>query len=146
MYSCVMQATKSEIGELGDALRDIVMAARRQASESPHDTAVIALLAHLVATGPLRASELAERACLDPSTVSRHLRSLETDGYLVRTPDPDDGRATRLEVTGDGRNLVREARQQKLARLGAAVSEWTADDLATLTRLARKLADSMETL
>jgi DNA-binding MarR family transcriptional regulator len=141
-----MQATKSELDELADALRDIVMAARRQASESAHDTAVIALLAHLVATGPLRASELAERACLDPSTVSRHLRSLETDGYLVRTPDPDDGRATRLEVTDDGRNLVRDARQQKLARLGQAVSEWTADDLATLTRLTRKLADSMETL
>lgn len=141
-----MQATKSQLGELADALRDIVMTARRQASESAHDTAVIGLLAHLVATGPLRASELAERAWLDPSTVSRHLRSLETDGFLVRTPDPDDGRATRLEVTSAGRDLVRDARQQKLARLGMAVADWSADDLATLTRLTRRLADSMEAL
>jgi DNA-binding MarR family transcriptional regulator len=122
------------------------MASRRQAAASAHDTAVVTLLAHLISLGPLRAGELAERACLDPSTVSRHLRSLEVGGYLMRTPDPVDGRATLLQVTDSGKELVLEARRQRLVGLGQAVTDWTPEDLATLTRLARKLADSMETL
>lgn len=140
-----MHATKTEIGELAEALRDVVTIARRKATATEHDSALVSLLTH-VETGPLRAGELAERACLDPSTVSRHLRSLEAEGWLARTPDPDDGRATQLAITAAGLDLVREARRQRLVRLGRAVADWPADDLTTLTRLTRKLADSLEAL
>lgn len=140
------QQPRQELGELADALRDVVTLARRQASASVHDTSTVTLVAHLLSLGPLRAGELADRACLDPSTISRHLRSLEDEGYVERTPDPDDGRATLLEVTDAGRNLVHEARRQKLLHLERAVADWTPEDLAALTRLTRKLADCMETL
>jgi DNA-binding MarR family transcriptional regulator len=99
-----------------------------------------------MAVGPLRGSDLAERACLDASTVSRHLRTLESDGYLVRKPDPEDGRATLLEVTEAGEQVVADARQQRLAMLSDAVADWSERDLATLTRLTRRLAKSMESL
>lgn len=140
----MMQATKEPLAELADALRDVVMAARRQAAGSAQDKSVIALLAHLKMVGPLRASDLAERACLDASTVSRHLSSLENDGFLVRTPDPGDGRATLLQVTKAGERVVAEARQQRLAMLSDAVADWTEKDVATLTRLTRRLAESLE--
>ncbi len=141
----MVQATKDSLRELGEGLRDIVLALRGAASGSPQESAVVALLSHLIALEPVRAGELAERACLDPSTVSRHLRSLEADGLLVRTPDPEDGRATLLEVTASGRRAVQTAREQRLAFLADAVSGWPDDDVATLTRLIRRLADSMET-
>lgn len=99
---------------------------------------------HLIAVGPLRAGDLAEHACLDPSTVSRHLRSLEADGHLERVPDPDDGRATLLLVTDSGRLLVTEVRRQRLAMLSEAVVDWSQNDVATLTRLTRRLAESLE--
>jgi DNA-binding MarR family transcriptional regulator len=140
----MMQATKSDLVGLADSLRDVVMAVRRRSTGSAHDKSVVALLAHLTKVGPLRGSDLAERACLDASTVSRHLRSLEIDGYLVRTPDPEDGRATLLRVTADGQQVVAEARQQRLTMLGEAVSDWSEEDLATLTHLTRRLADSLE--
>jgi DNA-binding MarR family transcriptional regulator len=147
-----MQATKEktprgktdDLTKLADALRDVVMAARRQAAGSAHDKSVVALLAHLTTVGPLRGGDLAERACLDASTVSRHLRALESDGYLVRTPDPEDGRATLLQVTKAGERVVAEARQQRLEMLRTAVTDWTEKDIVTLTRLTQRLAESLE--
>ena len=130
--------------DLADALRTIVLASRRKSAGSVHDKSVVALLAHLKSVGPLRAADLAEHACLDPSTVSRHLRTLEDDGLLMRTPDPDDGRATQLQVTPKGEQIVDEARGQRLALLDDALEGWSERDVATLTRLTRRLAESMD--
>jgi DNA-binding MarR family transcriptional regulator len=131
--------------ELTDALRDVVLTLRRRSRSSPHESSTVALLAHLMTLEPLRAGELADRACLDPSTVSRHLRSLESDGYLVRTPDPEDRRATLVQVTDAGRQLVHSAREQSRSAIGDAVTDWSPEDLDTLTRLVRKLATDLET-
>jgi DNA-binding MarR family transcriptional regulator len=142
------QASESadHLVELADALRTVVLAVRRKSAGSAQDKSIIALLAHLKLVGPLRAADLAEHACLDPSTVSRHLRALEADGLLMRTPDPDDGRATQLQVTSKGERIVDEARGQRLAMLGSALEDWSEKDIATLTRLTRRLAESMERL
>jgi len=145
-YSCVVHATKTDLTPLADALRDVFMTARRRFTGSEQDKSVIALLAQLTAAGPLRATELAERACLDPSTVSRHLASLEDDGYVDRTPDPDDGRATLLQATSAGASHLAQVREQRLEVLSAAVSNWSDKDLATLTRLSRRLASDLEQL
>jgi len=146
IYSCVVHATKTDLMPLADALRDVFMAARRKFTGSEQDKSVIALLAQLTATGPLRAADLAERACLDPSTVSRHLGALEGDGFVERAPDPDDGRATLLRVTSSGENYLAEIRQQRIAVLSDAVSNWSDKDIATLTRLSQRLANDLEQL
>jgi DNA-binding MarR family transcriptional regulator len=137
---------QSDLADLADALRDVMMVARRKAVGSSHDKSVLTLLSHLMTVGPLRASELADRACLDLSTVSRHLSALESEGYLDRTPDPDDGRAYLLAVTKSGQRLVREAREQRLAMLADAMKDWSDSDRSELIRLTRQLADSLETL
>ena len=141
-----MHATKADLTHLVDSLRDVVLAVRRRAAGSAQDKSVVTLLAHLMRVGPLRAGDLAERACLDPSTVSRHLRALEGDGYLVRTPDPEDGRATLLQVTPAGVQIVEDARSERLDMLSEAVADWSEADVATLTRLTRRLAESVESL
>ena len=146
IYSCVVHATKTDLMPLADALRDVFMAARRKFTGSEQDKSVIGLLAHLTAAGPLRAADLAERACLDPSTISRHLGTLEGAGHIERTPDPDDGRATLLRVTPSGEKHLSEVRKERIAVLSDAVSGWSAKDLATLTRLSRRLAKDLEQL
>jgi DNA-binding MarR family transcriptional regulator len=135
-----------DLNDLADALRDVMMGARRKAAGSAHDKSVLGLLSHLMTVGPLRASDLADRACLDLSTVSRHLSALESEGYINRTPDPDDGRAHLLAVTKSGQRLVREAREQRLAMLADALKGWSDADRSDLIRLTRQLADSLETL
>lgn len=146
----MVQATKETLSprvlHLVDALRDVVLTARRKASVDAHDRSAIGLLAELIEIGPVRATDLAERACLDLSTVSRHLRAQEAAGYIVRSPDPEDGRAMLLSISDSGRTLVAETRQQHRELLAAAIADWSDDDIDAFTRLARRLAEDMESL
>ncbi|HEX5018700.1 MAG TPA: MarR family transcriptional regulator [Actinomycetes bacterium] len=137
---------KEDLLDLVEALRGVMMAGRRKAAGSEHDKSVFALLSQLMTAGSLRASELAERACLDLSTVSRHISALESNGYVSRTPDPDDGRATLLAVTKAGQKLVRETREQRLTMVASALKDWSDADRADLIRLTRRLAESLENL
>ena len=132
--------------DLVDALRDVVLTARRKASVDAHDRSAIGLLAELIELGPMRATDLAERACLDLSTVSRHLRAQETAGYIVRSPDPEDGRAMLLSVSDSGRTFVAETRQKHRELVSAATQTWPDADVEAFTRLARRLAQDMESL
>lgn len=95
-------------------------------------------LSRLDLLGPVRLTELAASLGLDPSSVSRQVSALERSGWVAREEDPDDGRATRLVLTGSGRDVVavlREARTEALAR---ATPEWSEADLDELAdRLGR---------
>jgi DNA-binding MarR family transcriptional regulator len=94
----------------------------------------------------MRATDLAERACLDLSTVSRHLRAQEAAGYVIRSPDPEDGRAMLLSVSDAGRTFVAETRQRHRELVGAAIQNWSDADVEAFTRLASRLAQDMESL
>ncbi len=54
----------------------------------------------------LRMSRLASVTNASPSKLSHAARHLEDRGYLVREPDPQDGRCIRAVLTGTGRDLV----------------------------------------
>jgi DNA-binding MarR family transcriptional regulator len=85
---------------------------------------------------------LADASGLEPMYVSRLIRSLESDGLVVRTRDERDTRVVRLEITDAGLAVVRPAMRtvqtlldQLLAPLGGRGSERTAEFAATLTEL-----------
>lgn len=61
----------------------------------------------VVEHGPLRSSELATELHLDKSTTSRVVDALVRKGYVVRRPDPADGRAHHLVPTAPGEALYR---------------------------------------
>jgi DNA-binding MarR family transcriptional regulator len=106
-----------------------------------------AFVLHHVAEGePLRVSELARCARLDSSTVSRHVRHLEELGYLVRSGDPDDRRATRLRLTDQGRARLDEAMRAKAALLDGATAGWPQEDRDRLTALLTRLVESIDRL
>lgn len=52
-----------------------------------------------------RPSELADRLQVSKQSVNDLLRDLEARGYLVREPDPTDGRARVVRLTDRGRAL-----------------------------------------
>ena len=60
----------------------------------------------LVDEGATDASGLAEAGLLYPPTVTRILKQLADRGYLIRKPDPDDGRRLLVSATPKGRALV----------------------------------------
>jgi len=79
------------------------------------------------------AKELAHRAGLDQSTVSRSVAALVSHGLVDRVPDPADKRASILAVTPAGRQALAEARDWFEGVLARALKEWRDDEIDVLT-------------
>jgi DNA-binding MarR family transcriptional regulator len=110
------------------------------------DPASVYVLHHVEAHAPLRVSELAKCMALDSSTVSRHIRHLEENGYLSRTDDPDDRRATRVGLTERGRAILDESMRARAAVVDAATADWSEADRETLRTLMTRLAANIDRL
>lgn len=91
-------------------------------------------------TGPLSAGELAKLIGSDPPYISIMLRELESQGYLLRTEDPQDRRRRLVELTDQGREVAQRA-DRALAAPPASFSTLSADDLAHLRRIVSTLVE-----
>src|ERR1022692_2385140 len=69
-----------------------------------------------------RLCDLAERLGIDSPAVTRKVQQLEQLGLVVRSADPEDGRASRLLLTRDGKKSIE--------RLLAARRHWLEERLA----------------
>jgi len=56
--------------------------------------------------GQLTLIELGERLVCENGSPSRLVKSMVNHGYVVRTPDPNDGRAIRLSLSDKARKLM----------------------------------------
>lgn len=83
---------------------------------------------------------------VDPGSITRQIKQLERDGYIVRASDPDDNRLTRVRLSAAGKVLVRRTmikRRQFLDRMLAGISPAQVEAfLATMTRIERNLDGS----
>jgi DNA-binding MarR family transcriptional regulator len=131
------QPTADDVSALTGALRGLMIQAknRHRAIEKSSDHGRTAMLFILSKNGPMRASSLAKEAALDLSTISRHLRALEEEGYIAKTADPDDKRAFQVGLTERGHDFVRQYWRDRVATLRNALAAWTADDVRALTKL-----------
>ena len=91
--------------------------------------------------GPMRLSELSEHLQIVPRSTTQVADALESRGLIERRPDPGDRRATLVEVTGHGSEVldeIRAARGTEAERIFGRLSE---TDRGHLTRILRKLRD-----
>lgn len=65
--------------------------------------------------GPMRLGELAQRLGITPSTLTRNLARLESDGLVAREADPADARAARVKLTASGGRAARRVAEQEVA-------------------------------
>ncbi len=98
----------------------------------------------LVANGASRLSDLAASVRLDVSTTSRHIRGLEQLGYVERTSDPADGRASLLTATDAGREVLQRQFGESRRRIAAIMHGWSTDDIDSLRRLLARLTNDIE--
>ena len=89
-------------------------------------------------------NELAADLCLDKSTTSRVVATLERKGYVARATHPRDGRSVVLTVTAAGRRLVErilgdlvEEKKRLLAEFPEDVRESAAELIQRLTSASR---------
>jgi DNA-binding MarR family transcriptional regulator len=102
------------------------------------------LLKSIAAGEPMRVTALAACTNLDTSTVSRQVAQLDRSGLVERTPDPDDGRAHRLQLTDAGRHQLHDAFARRRALLRRVLDRWASDDIADLDRLLGRFVTDLE--
>ncbi|GAA4535600.1 MarR family winged helix-turn-helix transcriptional regulator [Pseudonocardia xishanensis] len=142
--------TTDQADELGTQLARLIRLFDRmqaqQLAENPDavERAAYLLLVHLVKDGPRRPGALAEAVHSDPSTVSRQIAQLGRLGFVARTPDPGDGRASLIAATDEGRRVFAENRRLRNERLVALLADWPTEDRDALTRLLGRFTTAME--
>lgn len=109
------------------------------------DRAATAVLRHIAESEPLRPGVLAVRLSVEASHVSRQLRELEKDGYVVRVPDPDDSRAHRVRLTDAGLAAVDRMREASRRGMHMALAAWSPEDLRQFATLFHRLVDDFVT-
>jgi DNA-binding MarR family transcriptional regulator len=101
------------------------------------------LLAQLASDGPRRLSAVADEAGLDLSTVSRQVAALEAAGLISRTPDPTDRRATLVEVSRAGHEVLGHHRERWQAVLRELLADWSPAERAEFARLFGRFNDAL---
>ncbi|MFB8190316.1 MarR family winged helix-turn-helix transcriptional regulator [Microbacterium sp. NPDC055988] len=98
------------------------------------------VLSLLEQEGARRVGELAAAARTTQPGMTRLLGMLEKDGLVRRSPDPDDSRATVVDITPQGAAAVAAWRAEFRETLAPRFAALSDDDWSTLTRAAEILA------
>jgi DNA-binding MarR family transcriptional regulator len=133
--------------ELAARLRlAVTRTARRLRQEAGTDLgpSQAAALATLERYGPLSPSELAAKERIQRPTGTRIVARLAEAGLVERTPDPEDGRASLVSITREGRALLQRIRRRKTAYLAQQLNNMDPKDAATLERAAEVLERMLE--
>ncbi|MGA6154312.1 MarR family winged helix-turn-helix transcriptional regulator [Stenotrophomonas sp. NPDC087984] len=104
-----------------------------------------AALGALDTHGPMRISALATRLGIALPTTSRMVDLLDASGWIERTPDPEDRRASLIALTDPGRQLLHTVRHETAARLAARIEKLSPEEqraLYTALPALESLADS----
>ncbi|MFI6339804.1 MarR family winged helix-turn-helix transcriptional regulator [Streptomyces sp. NPDC050535] len=109
------------------------------------DRAAASILRSIAESEPIRPGVLAVRLSVEASHVSRQLRQLEKDGYVIRVQDPDDSRAHRIQLTDAGVAAVERIREVSRRGMEVALADWSPDDLRQLATLFHRLVDDFVT-
>ncbi|HXQ44130.1 MAG TPA: MarR family transcriptional regulator [Acidimicrobiales bacterium] len=109
------------------------------------DRAGAAVLYKLLVEGEsLRLCDLAERLGIDSPAVTRKVQQLEHLGLIARSADPDDGRASRLLLTRDGKRSIERLLGARRVWLENLLSDWPVADRKAFARLLQLFASTIE--
>jgi len=130
----VTQAQTAELtARLQRVLGRLARVLRREAPSALGPGALSAL-STLASEGPLRPGDLAAREGVRPPTMTRMLTALEEGGYVARTVDPADRRASLVEATPLGTQTLLGTRSARAGQLARHIEQLSADERRTLAR------------
>ncbi|TQF66298.1 MarR family transcriptional regulator [Rhodococcus spelaei] len=113
-----------EVFLFGRVLRNLLVAA----DETGLPPALIGVMHVLVTAGPCRQNELANNLCVSQSSLSRQIADLVDAGYVERHPDPGDGRASLVQLSESGAQLLKENKEERAGRLHDLLAGWSQDE------------------
>ena len=105
------------------------------------------LYALSTASDGLRIIDLCEDALLTQAGVSRLVSRLERRGLVERSDDPHDGRASRISLTAEGREVQKRVGRAHARHVTKAMTRaLTPEQLHTLRELSLALTEASESL
>ncbi|MCU1675678.1 MAG: MarR family protein [Frankiales bacterium] len=134
---------RTDAEEITGAILSVMTGMKTQMSRLGHDVAPALVLFRVAEREPVRVSDLAVCCGLDASTVSRHVKTLEDQGYVARSGDPQDRRASRVELTDGGRSYMAEHLALRSRLVTDATADWPPADRQEFLRLTQRLAASL---
>lgn len=93
------------------------------------------------AAEPIRLSELAARLGIVPRSATSVVDDLEAAGLVARQPDPGDRRATLVDLTADGRQILTTLREKRRDVMVSQLARLSTDEQQTLATLLQRLAE-----
>lgn len=92
----------------------------------------------------MRQKDIRDELNLQPSTVSEFIGQLERDGYVTRTIDPTDKRATLIKLTEMGSARADELQDERDERFASLFTNLSEDEKNQLAGLLTKLIGEEE--
>jgi len=124
----ISEATRSPLeiaGELRPAILRLARKLRRETESLGVTSQQATLLAFISSTPGMSLRELADAEGISAPSLSGHVDRLEAAGLIRRVRSTDDRRRVGLELTKDGRSVLRRVRARR--------TTWLADRLARLS-------------
>lgn len=113
------------------------------AGATPTSVPRMGLLRVLAEEGPQIMSALSDRLEVTPRNITVLVDGLEAEGLARRTPHPDDRRATIVELTETGREMIAGAFSTHVDRVAQVFEGLTQREQATLLKLITKVTDEL---
>jgi DNA-binding MarR family transcriptional regulator len=107
------------------------------------ERAAYLLLGRIAGGGPARLSAFASDLGVDLSTVSRQVAALEAAGWVRRSPDATDRRASVIEATEAGQEVFARSRQRWHEALRTLLGDWTSAERREFARLFARLNEGI---
>lgn len=102
------------------------------------------VLGFLMEQDGLPVSLLAQRTATDPSTLSRALMRMDSEGLIERRPHASDHRVLEIHLTDKGRALFETLLPESLAGYRRAVRGLPAAEIQTLTDTLSRILANLE--
>jgi DNA-binding MarR family transcriptional regulator len=145
---CIMSVPPNTAANLVYQIFDLQRAVRCAAALNfrGQDTGVaLQGVLRFVGEGESRATHLAERLGVSAPVLSRHIAELQEHGYVVRRPDPEDGRAQLVALSESGAEKLRDIEDQRTATLQGMLLDWSEEDVEQTAVTLKKLTESLKT-
>src|ERR1700722_19685468 len=121
--------------ELLKLVRQLDTFGRKSSLYREVDRAGYLALRTLDSLGPSCINGPAQELHLDSSTVTRQVSALESGGFVTRQVDPNDGRSWLIDLTSQGRKVMRTVERGRREAIDAMLTSWRSEDVHNLARL-----------
>jgi DNA-binding MarR family transcriptional regulator len=148
-----MYGSTAAVGEIDATLHSMLRALkqtrlrdylRAQAGVELDQAGLAALYALHTSESSLRLTELAELLRIDAPAVTRKAQQLERAGLVSRTRDEHDARATRLQLTPEGGQMINNFLAARRAWLARLLADWTDAEQAEFASLLLRFTNDVQ--